>query len=85
MQWLELFDPFIAVKNLYLSKKYAPLIAPALQELVGGRTAEVLPTLQNIYLEGLQSSEPIQEGIQKFVVARQDSGHPVTIFLWERD
>ena len=84
MQWLELFDPFIAAKNLYLSKKFAPLIAPALQELVGGRTAEVLPTLQNIYLEGPWLSEPIQEGIQKFVVARQDAGHPVTIFLWER-
>src|SRR5258708_6710847 len=39
--WLELLRPFAAVKNLYLSEEFAPHIAPALQELVGGRTAEI--------------------------------------------
>lgn len=29
-----------------------PRIAHALQELVGGITTEVLPTLENIFLEG---------------------------------
>ena len=54
--WLELLHPFTAVKNLYLSREFVPRIAPALQELVGGRTTEVLPNLENIYLEGFQPS-----------------------------
>ena len=54
--WLELLRPFPAVKNLYLSDKFASLITPALQELTEGSTAEVLPSLQNIFLEGLQPS-----------------------------
>jgi hypothetical protein len=77
MQWLEKFQPFSAVKNLYLSKEYAPYISPALQELVGG-------TLQNILLERLEQLGPILEGIQKFVAARKLSGHPITISIWER-
>jgi hypothetical protein len=85
VQWLELFHPFAAVKNLYLSKVPAPHIVPALQELVGGRMIEVLPTLQNIFLEGLQPSGPIQEGIAKFVTARQLFDHPITVSHWERD
>ena len=81
--WLELLHPFIAVKNLYLSEKFASCIAPALQELVGGRTTEVLPALQNLFLEGLQPSGPDQEGIVKFVATRQLSGRPITVSLWE--
>ena len=46
--WMELLQSFTAVKNLYLSKEFAPRIVPSLQELVGERTTEVLPTLQNI-------------------------------------
>ena len=85
MQWLEIFHPFTAVKNHYLSNKYASSIAPALQELVEGRTAEVLPFLQNIYLEGLRPWEPIQEGIQEFIAARQLSGHSIAVSRWQRD
>ena len=85
MQWFEIFHPFTAVKNLYLSKQLVPSIAPALQELVGGRTAEVLPILQNIHLEGLQPSERIEEGILKFVGSRQLSNHPITVSRWQRD
>ena len=82
--WLELLHPFIAVKNLYLSEKFALRIAPALQELVGGGTTDVLPTLQNLFLEGLQPPGPDQEGIVKFVATRQLSGHPITVSLWDR-
>ena len=49
--WLELLRPFAAVKNLYLSDVFVPHIAPALQELVGERTTEVFPILENIFLE----------------------------------
>ena len=83
--WLELLHPFTAVKNLYLSKDFAPHIVPALQELVGGRATEMLPTLQNIFLEGFQLSEPAQEGIQQFVAARQVTSHPITVSRWDRE
>jgi hypothetical protein len=83
--WLELLRSFTAVKNLYLSEEFAPRIVPALKELVGGRTSEVLPILENILLEGLQPSGPIQEAIEQFVAMRQVTGHPVAVFSWERD
>jgi hypothetical protein len=79
----ELLHPFIAVKNLYLSKDFASRIGPALQELVEGRTTEVLPALQNIFLEGFEPSEPIQEGIGQFVAARQVAGYPIAVSLWD--
>jgi hypothetical protein len=82
--WLELLHPYTALKSLHLSKEFVPRIAPALQELVGNRTTEVLPNLQNILLEELKPSEPVQEGIEKFVAARQLSGHSIAVSLWER-
>ena len=85
-EWLEIFYPFTALEDLYLYNKFALHIAPALQKLVEGRVTEVLPTLQNIYLEGVRPSKsgPIQEVVEKFVTARQLSGRPVTVSLWKR-
>ena len=83
-EWLDLLLPFTAVKNLYLSKEFAPRIAPALQELTGVRTTEVLPVLQNVFLEGFRQSEPIQEGIARFISARQLTNHPIAISFWIR-
>ena len=80
---LQLFLPFTAVKNLYLSKEFAPGVAAALQELVGGRIANVLPSLQNIFVWGLEPSGPFQKSIGQFVAARQLSGHPITISDWD--
>ena len=74
----------MAVKNLYLSENFASLIAPALQELVEGRATGVLPALQNIFLEGLESSESVQESIGKFVAARQAADHPIVISSWTK-
>ena len=84
--WLRLLRPFTAVKNLYLSKEFAPGIAAALQELVGARITEVLPSLQNIFAEGLGAEPlgPFRESIGQFVAARQVSDHPITIFDWCR-
>ena len=81
-EWLELFRPFMAVKNLYVSENFASLIAPALQELVEGRTSDVLPALQNIFLKGLESSGSVQETIGKLVAARQAANHPIVISPW---
>jgi hypothetical protein len=69
--WLDLLRSFVAVKNLYLSDEFVPRIAPALQELVGGRTTEVLPTLENIFSWVFQPSGPIHEGVERFVAARR--------------
>ena len=78
-QWLELLRPFTSVKSLYLSEEFQPNIASALQELVGGRTTEVLPSLQNIFLEKFEPSGAFQEAIGQFVAARQLSGHPIAV------
>jgi hypothetical protein len=83
MQWLELLHLFTSVRNLYLSEQVGQRIVPALQELVGGRTTEVLPTMQNIFLEGLQPSGSIQEGIGQFVARRQVASHRIAVSRWE--
>ena len=77
--WLRLLHPFTSVKNLYLSEEIAQRIVPALQELVGDRATEVLPTLQNIFLEEDQRSGPVQEGIQEVVTVRQANNHPIAV------
>jgi hypothetical protein len=85
--WVELLRPFSAVKNLYLAGKSASRVASVLQELVEGRTIEVLPmilpTLQNIFVRGLKSSGSVQEGIGQFVAARQLTGHPIAVSRWK--
>jgi len=83
-EWLDILLPFTAVKNLYLSKEFVSCIAPALQELTGARTTEVLPALQNVLLEGFKPSEPVEEGIAQFVSARQLTNHPIAVSLWDR-
>jgi hypothetical protein len=82
-EWLDLLLPFTAVKNLYLSKQFSSRIAPALLELTGGRTTEALPALQNVLLEGFQPSEPVPEGITRFISARRLTNHPVAISAWD--
>jgi hypothetical protein len=82
--WLQLLLPFTAVKDLYLSKEFAPGIAAALEELVGARITDVLPGLQNIFMEGLEPSGPLQESIGRFVAARRLSDHPIAISGWDK-
>jgi hypothetical protein len=83
-QWLELLLPFRTVKNFYVSEDFVPRILPALQELVGIRATEVLPTLQNIFLEGLEPWGPVQEGIRQFVVTRRAISGPIAVSPWDR-
>jgi len=83
-QWLELLRPFTALKDLYLDKKFAPRITLVLKLLVAQETAtEELPALQNIFMEGLRRSGPVQEAIGQFVSARQLCGLPVTVHKWD--
>ena len=82
--WLGLLLPFSTVKNLYLSKEFAPDIVAALKELVAGRITEVLPSLRNIFVERLEPSGPFKDKIGQFVAARQLSDHPVTTSDWDK-
>jgi hypothetical protein len=86
-QWIELLHPFATVKDLYLSDKVARHVAPALQELSEERVTEVLPTLQDIFIDDLEPSGLVQEGFQKFITARgqQVSSRPVAIHRWVRE
>jgi hypothetical protein len=84
-QWLELLLPFTAVESLYISKEFVPGITAALQELIRERITEVLPTLRNLFLEGLQVSGPAQESIGRFVAAQQLIGHPIAVSPWIKE
>jgi len=79
-QWLELLHPFTNVKDLCLFREVATCIAPALQEVAGERVTEILPTLQNIFLDGFYGEHVhVPKAISEFVAARQLSGCPVAI------
>ena len=79
MQWLEIFEPFVAVKNLYVSKIFVECIALALQDLVRERVTDVLPVLKSLLLEGPQPSGSVQDAIGMFAAARQLIGQPVAV------
>ena len=69
--------------ELYKSKLLYPVFHPPYKNLLGARTTEVLPTLENIFLQGFWSSGPLHEGIEKFVAARQLTSHSVAVSRWE--
>ena len=77
-EWLELLQPFTYVKDLELSERLVPLVAPALQELNEERVTQTLPVLQDLSLEGPPSGAA-KEAMKKFIAARRLSGHPVTM------
>jgi hypothetical protein len=86
-QWLELFQPFIAVHTLHITRYFQSLIMSVFQELTVEMATEVLPALHSLYLEEHEpsgDSGPEDQAIEQFITARQHSGHPVTIhrFKW---
>jgi hypothetical protein len=64
--------------------EFSPHITNALQLLVGESVMEVLPTLENVFIEGFRPSGPVHEVIKDFVTARQLADHPITISRWDR-
>jgi hypothetical protein len=76
--------PFTALKDLYLDKGLAPRVAPALQELDRERVTEVSPSLQSIFVEGLEQSGFVRKAIGQFVAMRELSGHSVAVHNWNR-
>ena len=82
-QWLRLLSPFVSVKSLYVSVGLGPFLASVLEELAWDKATEVLPRLDNLFLEGL-GSLLVEENIDSFVSMRQLTGHPVVVQRWER-
>ena len=80
-QWLEILRPFTSVKHLILCGELVRLVAPVLGELNGERVAEVLPALQNLFVEDFRLPEPIHwlKEIQQFRTARLISGRRVIL------
>jgi hypothetical protein len=83
-QWLEFLHPFTAVKRLYIPREFTRFIVPALQELVGERVTEVLPSLQTLFLEETHPSGLVRQTIGNFVAARQLANYPIAVSRWER-
>ena len=81
MEWRTIFRLFNAVKNIYISKEFIRQILLSLQDL--------LPALENLFLEDLQPSGPdrpdqeVHEVVGQFVAARQLLGHPVAVSHWD--
>jgi len=83
-RWHKLLHPYTSVKDLEVSGNLVQLVAGALGELTGERIMEVLPALQNIFLQGFPAPRPVQEAMGQFVAARQLSGRPVTVHHQDR-
>ena len=71
LEWIRLFLPFIAVRDLYVSEQLMPFAPADRKELTGERLMEVLPALNRLFLEGFQPSGNGQEATEHFVSSRQ--------------
>jgi hypothetical protein len=71
------------VKGLYLSRELVPCIAATLQGFTGERATEMLPALQEIFVEGIHPSGSDQDAFEPFIAARQLSGHTIAISHWD--
>ena len=83
--WLNILRRFITVKDMYLSEQVVPRVSFALRELTEHQVTEVLPMLQHLFLEGLESSEAVQNTFGEFISTRRLSGHPLVIHSWQRE
>ena len=80
VQWLELLRLFPSLKDLVLLGKSFRFVAVALDELDGESVTEVLPALQNIFIQDPHASEPDDnKAIEAFIATRQLLGSPVTV------
>ena len=82
-QWLDILRQFATVENLYLSWDFSPHIVPVLHGITGKGMAEVLPSLQNIFLERLSPPGPVGEAIGQFPTALHPSIHPIAVSQWD--
>jgi len=79
-QWLELFEPFVAVEKLSILK-LGQLVVPALGELTGEMASDVLPAMRSLLFRALDANSLFKEDLEPFVSARRSSNHPISV-LW---
>ena len=86
-QWLEVLCLFVAVKNLYISAKFASPIMHAMCVLDGEELTEMLPALQNLFLEKPEPWEHhyVRKATEDFVAAKRLSGHNIAVSQWCRE
>ena len=75
--WLEFFQPFTNLQNLYVSRKVWSQLAPALRCLTAESATKVLPQLRALFLEELEKFGEMWESIESFIAARWLSDQPV--------
>ena len=80
VEWLHLLHQFSTVQTLDVSKKLAEHVALTLEDIAEELDADLLPSLELIYLDGHPESS-----VEKFVAARQLSGRPVTVINTTRE
>jgi hypothetical protein len=81
-QWIELLLLFCSVRELGPSGKLIPHVATALVQSLsppGESATEVLPVLQNPFVERLRLSQPVKQAIGQFIDTRQLYGRPVAV------
>ena len=61
-----------------------PIIESVLEKLTGESVITALPSLNNLFLEGSESSGFIEDFMESLVSKRQLSGHPIIVQRWER-
>jgi hypothetical protein len=74
VEWQHRLHHFSSVQTLHVDRKLAAQVALALEDITGQMVAEVLPSLDLIYLADQPASS-----IEKFVAARRLSDRPVTV------
>lgn len=77
-QWLELFDPFIAVEKLGI-QKLGQLVVPALGESTREWASDILPAMRTLLFRGLEAKSLIKDDLKLFVSARRSSNHPISV------
>ena len=83
-QWLDLLGPFTTVGDLYLSQDISPAMVPILHGIIGEGTMEVLPSLQNLFLERESPPGPVEEAIGELVAALRLSSRPIAVSRWNK-
>ena len=78
-RWLNVLQPFSAVKNLYPQENTLPSLAYALNDVPEERITEVLPALQGLTMDeplppgpiDTPSAPAVQEAIERFIAMRR--------------
>ena len=78
--WLEIFQQFITVKNLYVSKQLRREITRVMRALSSEAAADILPELRTLFLEKLHRyGRASLSIINTLIASRLLFGHPVAI------